>query len=54
MVVGSKRGAAYLLQQIGKGSVLIHLRAQHQCIDEETDQRFDLRMITVGYGRADA
>ncbi len=50
------RGHAHVLratQQLAEGGVAVQVIAQHQRVDEEADQRLQLRHIAAGDGRAD-
>ena len=40
-------------QQIGKGFLGINPRPQHERINEEPNQLFQLRFLAIGYRRAD-
>ena len=54
MGVGVDRRVAHLLQQRGKRLRRVDAGAQHQCIDEQADHRFQFRARAVGHRRTEA
>ncbi len=51
--IGAQRGLLHLPQQVDEGGRGVHVGAQHQRIDEEADEAFQLSTLTAGNRRAD-
>ena len=52
MGVGGKRRVTDLREQLAQGGRAREIGAQHQRIDEQADERLDLRVRAIGDGRA--
>ncbi len=52
--VGTERHVPHAAEQRAEAGVSVQLRAQHQRVDEEADEPFQLRMRPAGDGHADA
>ena len=52
MRVGAQRRFPHASEQLGEARVAGQIRAQHQRVDEESDQAFQLRVAASGNGRA--